>query len=165
MAYFRKLLVVVVGAMSLVGATGVGVSAHEGGTLVEFESMTGVSAAVAGTTNDRGIKAGGAPWVIRSGRGEVDRNGNVRIRVKGLVIPVAPFNGTNPVANFKATVSCLTPTGVVNVSTAELFPANSAGDSRINGTVALPNRCNHPIVFVVSPGGSWFAMSNPEDDD
>jgi hypothetical protein len=164
MAHFRKLVVAVAGAMSLVGATGVGVSAHEGGTLVEFESMTGVSAAVAGTTNDRGIKAGGAPWVIRSGRGEVDRSGNVRVRVKGLVIPVAPFNGTNPVPNFKATVSCLTPNGVINVSTG-LFPANTAGDSRINGTVALPGQCNHPIVFVVSPGGSWFAMSNPEDDD
>ena len=164
MAHFRKLLVAVVGAMSLVGATGVGVSAHEGGTLVEFESMTPVTGAAVGVLNNRGIKGGGAPWVIRSGRGEVDRNGNVRVRVKGLVIPVAPFNGTNPVASFKATVSCLTPTGVVNVSTGP-FPANTAGDSRINGTVALPSRCNHPIVFVVSPGGSWFAMSNPEDDD
>jgi hypothetical protein len=101
--------------------------------------------------------------VIKSGRGTVDNQGEVEVRVRGLVIPVPPFNGTNPVPFFKATVSCITGEGVVNVSTGN-FPANTEGDSRIEGTVNLPHPCMHPIVFVVAPTGQWFAMSNPDTD-
>jgi hypothetical protein len=133
------------------------------GTLVEFDSMTPVTGAAVGTVNDRGITGGGKPWVIKSGRGEVDRNGAVDVYVRGLVIPVAPFNGTNPIASFKATVSCLTPGGVVNVSTG-LFHANSHGDSQIHGSVRLPKVCVDPIVFVGNAGGAWFAMFNSEED-
>jgi hypothetical protein len=163
MRYWRQVLVAALGAASLVGVTAVGASAHEGGggTLIEFESMTGVGSPPATV---RGIPGGGKPWVLKSGRGEVDRNGNVEVRVRGLVIPVAPFNGTNPVPFFKATVSCVTPSGVVNVSTAN-FPADSAGNSRIEGHVALPSQCADPIVFVAAPTGQWFAESNSEHDD
>src|SRR5690242_15031320 len=43
-----------------------------------------------------GVKPGGAPWVIRRGEAEVRRDGRVEVRVKGLVIPTPPQNGTNP---------------------------------------------------------------------
>jgi hypothetical protein len=72
---------------------------------------------------------------------------------------VPPVNGHNPVPFFKATVSCITPGGVVNVSTAN-FPANTAGDSTINGHVDLPHPCKDPIVFVAAPTGQWFAESS-----
>src|SRR3982075_3554205 len=100
MGRLRMLLVAGVGAVSLVGAGAIGVSAHEGRTLVEFDSMTPVTGAAVGAVNDRGIKGGGAPWVIKAGRGAVSRNGEVHVTVRGLVIPIAPFNGTNPVAKF-----------------------------------------------------------------
>jgi hypothetical protein len=158
---FRKLLVGSIGALSLVGLGSVSVGAHSD-TLVEFDSMTPVTGAAVGTVNDRGITGGGLAWVIRSGRGEVDASGDVDVRVKGLVIPAAPLNGTNPVPFFGATVSCLTPGGTVNVSTG-LFPASSEGDAKIDGHVNLPATCNDPEVFVVSPGGAWFAMSNGEE--
>jgi hypothetical protein len=163
MTYFRRLFVAVLGAVSLVGAASISVGAHEGGTLVEFDSMTGVSVTVKGTTNDRGITAGGAPWVITSGTGEVDRQGNVHVVVRGLVIP----NVGNPIRAFSVTVSCITPHGVMNVTTGP-SPANAAGDSTINGTVSLPHPCKNPEVFVgfTRPTGQfiWFAMSNAEED-
>ena len=165
MAYWRRLLVAGVGALSLLSAGAVSAGAHEGGgSLIEFESMTPVTGAAVGTVNDRGIKGGGLPWAITSGEGEVDRSGNVEVEVQGLVIPVAPFNGTNPVKFFKATVSCITPGGVVNVSTGN-FPADAAGNSEIEDHVTLPSVCNDPIVFVAAPSGAWFAMSNAEADD
>ncbi len=163
MGYFRKLLVGAIGAVSLVGAGSVSVGAHDAGTLIEFDSMTPVTGTAVGTMNDRGITGGGKAWVIKAGRGEVDLNGNVRVRVRGLVIPVAPFNGTNPIGSFKATVSCLTPGGVVNVSTA-LFAATTTGNSMIRGSVALPSHCKAPEIFVGNAGGAWFAMSNSEED-
>jgi hypothetical protein len=164
MAHFRRLLVAVLGAVSLVGAAVVSVSAHEGGTLVEFDSMTGVSNAVKGTTNDRGITAGGAPWVITSGTGEVGRKGSVHVVVRGLIIPGVG----NPIGAFSAVVSCITPGGVVNVRTGS-SPATTTGDSTINGTVSLPHPCRNPEVFVgvtrANGTFAWFAMSNAEDDD
>ncbi len=141
----------------------VSVGAEPSDTLISFDSMTPVTGAAVGTVNDRGIKGGGAPWVIKSGRGTVEREGEVHVRVRGLVIPVAPFNGTNPVPFFKATVSCITPQGVVNVSTGN-FRANDAGDSNVNGLVSLPGHCEDPIVFVVAPSGQWFAESNADND-
>lgn len=161
MGYFRRLFVAAVGAVSLVGAGSASVGAHDGGTLVEFDSMTPVTGAAVGTVNDRGITGGGKAWVITSGRGEVDRLGNVEVKVSGLVIPA--LGGINPVTSFKATVSCLTPHGVVNVSTG-LFAASATGDSTIEGSVALPHPCKAPEVFVGNAGGAWFAMSSSEED-
>jgi len=169
MAYFRRLLVAAIGASSLVGATAVGVGAHEGGTLIEFDSMTGVSAAQAAAQipNDRGIKPGGAPWVISSGTGEVDRQGHVSVQVTGLIIPVlSPPH--NPVASFSATVSCLTPDGVMNKTT-QPVATNPAGNATFNTTIALPHPCKSPEVFVGLTRSTgefvWFAQSNIEDED
>jgi hypothetical protein len=164
MSFWRRFFVSGIAALGLLGAGTVSAGANEDGTLIEFDSMTPVTGAAVGTVNDRGITGGGLPWVIRSGEGEVDRQGNVEVSVRGLVIPVAPFNGTNPAQAFIAIVSCLTPHGVVNVSTAS-FPASATGNSDIEGKVDLPHPCMEPIVFVANPAGQWFAMSNAERDD
>jgi hypothetical protein len=170
MAYLRRALVAAIGAATLAAAGTLSAAAGEGNSLVSFDSMTPVTGAAVGTVNDRGITGGGKPWVITSGTGSVDRQGHVHVSVSGLVIQVAPFNGVNPIGQFKATVSCLTPHGVVNVSTG-LFTATPSGDSTIDDTVSLPHPCWDPIVFVGNAGGAWFAMSNAnqrdqdEDDD
>ncbi len=163
MGHFRRIIVAVFGAVSLVGAGSLSVAAHDRGTLVEFDSMTPVTGAAVGKVNERGITGGGLPWVIRSGRGEVDWQGNVDVRVEGLIIEVPPVNGVNPVPFFRATVSCLSHDRVVNVSTG-LFAASSTGNSIIEAKVDLPHPCRSPEVFVVSPGGAWFAQSRPDRD-
>jgi hypothetical protein len=169
MANFRRLLVAAVGALGLVGAGTLSVAAHEGRTLVEFDSMTPVTGSAVGAVNDRGIKGGGLPWVISSGRGEVDREGHLSVTVKGLIIVVAPVNGKNPVATFSATVSCLTPHGIMNVTTVS-FPASTTGNATINTKVVLPRRCHDPEVFVgttnpTTGAFAWFAESNGEERD
>jgi hypothetical protein len=48
---------------------------------------------------------------------------------------------------------------VSNITTAN-FRANTAGDSKIEATVALPAPCVAPIIFVTSPNGAvWFAAT------
>ena len=47
---------------------------------------------------------------------------------------------------------------IVNAPTG-LFPASETGDAFIQDAVSLPSPCIAPIVFVASPGGSWFAAS------
>jgi hypothetical protein len=163
MRAFGKMLVAAIGALSLAAVAGATALANEDHRILQFDSMTAVTGDAVGTVNDRGLTGGGLPWVITSGSGEVTRGGHVQVTVTGLVIPAR--DNTNPVANFKAIVSCVTQHHViVNVSTA-LFPASTAGDSTIDDTVALPRHCSHPILFVTSPGGSWFAMSNRDEDD
>jgi len=164
MGYWRRTLVAAAGALTLATAGTLTATADGGNSLVSFDSMTPVTGAAVGTVNDRGIVGGGKPWTITSGTGTVDRQGHVHVSVSGLVIPVAPFNGVNPIAQFKATVSCVTPHGIVNVSTG-LFAATPAGDSTIDDTVSLPHPCWDPIVFVGNAGGAWFAMSNANERD
>jgi hypothetical protein len=62
-------------------------------------------------------------------------------------------------------VSCVTKHHVIVNASTGVFDTNSAGDSTINDTVALPRHCGHPIVFVTSAGGAWFAMSNRSEDE
>lgn len=132
--------------------------ADEKGNLTDFSSMTAIS--VPGMVV-RGIPGGGLPWAITAGTGAVSQQGAVDVTVIGLVIPA--LGGINPVPLFEATVSCLTPSGVANVSTGA-FPATvPGGNSHITATVDLPRPCKHPIVFVgIFPSGRWFAMSNPD---
>src|SRR5260370_19462666 len=164
MGSLRKLLVGLLGAVSLVGVGSVAVGAQND-TLISFASMTGVAATGVNVVNDRGIAAGGAPWVITSGSGTVDHQGNVSVQVTGLIIPNPPL-GFNPITNFSATVSCITPDGVMNVTTGP-FAANRAGDSTIKATVDLPHPCKSPEAFVRFTKSNgvfvWFAHSNTDD--
>lgn len=139
------------------------IAAGKGKTILEFDTMVGVTGPFVGTANPiRGINGGGLPWVIANGNGELQANGQLEVDVRGLVLAAGPAAGTNPVTNFKAIVSCLSvsngnPT-TVNVSTG-LFPASRTGNAHIEAKLALPSPCLAPIVFVTSPTGAWFATT------
>jgi hypothetical protein len=145
--------------------------------VLEFNTMIGVPRPYTGGTNAiRGVPGGGLPWVIAFGRGKLSPDGDVDVLVRGLVLdPSDPAviaggrGGTNPIANFKAIVSCMSKDGngnavPANVSTG-LFPADAAGNAHIVDTVTLPSPCIAPIIFVTSassatnPTGSWFAST------
>ena len=161
MRLFGRVLVTAITVLGLLGASAAPAFADEKGNLTDFSSMTPVTGGAVNTFNDRGIKGGGLPWVVTSGVGTVGQDGTVDVTVTGLIILVPPVNGKNPVPFFRATVSCLTPDGVVNHSTG-IFPASTAGNSHIHDVINLPRPCKQPIVFVVAPTGQWFAMSNPD---
>ena len=142
-------------------AAQVSVASGKGKAIMEFESMVGVSGPYVGAANPiRGINGGGIPWAIANGNGELQANGHLQVHVRGLVLAAGPKVGTNPAADFKAIVSCLSISNgspeTVNVSTG-LFPATTTGNAEINAQVTLPNPCIAPIIFVTSPTGSWFA--------
>jgi hypothetical protein len=139
-------------------------------TVIKADVLVGVSAPFTGATNAiRDVPGGGAPWVISSGEITLKASGKVEMEVRGLVIDPAFPNpavaGINPAPTFKVTVSCLSKdaTGkvtTVNVSTAPA-PANTAGNSELEGMVSLPSPCIAPIVFVANgnAGGAWFAAT------
>lgn len=136
--------------------------------VVEFDVLAGVTEPFTGAANAiRGVPGGGLPWELDRAKGELRGDGRLEVKVGGLVLarraPVpAALQGTNPIAAFRAIVSCQTSSGgiaqTVNVST-EPAPATPTGNAKIEATVDLPSPCFAPIVFVASPGGSWFAVT------
>ena len=107
------------------------------------------------------------PWELDSASADLRADGRLHVEVEGLVLarraPVpANLQGTNPVAQFKAIVSCMSTIGgaavTANVST-PLVAASTAGDAEIDAAIALPSPCFAPIVFVTTPTGAWLAVS------
>ena len=137
----------------------------EGNAILEFKTMFAVSGPYVGPTNPiRGLPGGNAEWAISEGRGSLKANGKLEIHLRGLILPGPPFNGTNPLPDFRAVVNCQSIDGsgnptLVNVSTGN-FPASIAGDSDISETIALPQPCIAPIIFVMHPAADrWFATT------
>lgn len=166
----RKVLVAVSGlaisAALIVPALGVG--AGDGRKALDGKVLAPVSEPYTGSPNAvRGVSGGGFPWEIQAGSADLRASGALHIEVEGLVLarraPVpALLQGTNPVAQFKGIVSCLTTSDgaatTTNVST-PLVPASTTGDAEIDATVDLPSPCFAPIVFVTTPTGAWLAVT------
>jgi hypothetical protein len=148
-------------------------SARDGGNkdrqevpdVFEFNQLTPVVPPFTGAANPiRGIGGGGAPWKITSGNAELKANGELEVRVRGLVLV---SNGTNPIGTFAVILSCQSkdaagaPT-VVNL-VAGTTPATATGDANFEGTVTPPSPCIAPIVFVAIPAAAnparWLAVS------
>lgn len=143
-------------------------AARGGPKILEFDTMVGVPQQFTGAGSAaliRGVPGGGIPWTLASAKGELSTSGKLEITVTGLVLAAGANAGSNPVANFRGLVSCLTESAtVVNVPTGD-FPATTGaataggGNAKIEATLDLPNPCIAPIVFVTSPGGAWFAST------
>ena len=130
--------------------------------------MVGVPAGLTGTQSQgplRGISGGGIAWTLTSGKGELSRTGHLEIKVTGLVLAAGASAGTNPVASFRALVSCVRGDGTFANVLSDPFPATTGaatsggGNAKFEGTLTLPSPCIAPIVFVTSPGGAWFAST------
>jgi hypothetical protein len=96
-----------------------------------------------------GALPGGKPWVNRPSSITVDRDGRLVARVRGLVIPDPPFNGTNPVTTLAASLVC----GNLVVATTASVPFSPAGNALIKAKVMVPARCLAPVVLL-NPAGN-----------
>lgn len=136
--------------------------------IMEFDTMIGVPSTLTGTQATaafRGINAGGLPWTLTSAKGELNASGKLEVEVHGLVFAAGPNAGKNTVTSFKAVVSCIGNDGLHHNVSTDAFPATvgpaseGGGDASIEATVALPQPCFAPVVFITSPGGNWFAVT------
>ncbi len=95
------------------------------------------------------VAPGALPWMIESSEVTVRFDGQLRVDVEGLVVPVAPANGTNPIPRLAASLVCNDSV----VATTPTVPFSLAGDAVINVTVAVPLRCLAPAVLL-NPNGN-----------
>jgi hypothetical protein len=134
--------------------------------VLDFRTMVGVTGPFVGMTNPiQGVPGAGAPWTNPQAQGKLKADGELEIKVRGLVLV---STGTNPVPTFRGIVSCrsidtsttpATPSTVIVTTGA--FPATTTGDSEIEENIVLPNPCIAPIVFVGPGAGAvrWFAVT------
>jgi hypothetical protein len=166
----KRSLLALVGAVAalVLALPALGVGGNDGRKVADAKVLAPVTEPYTGAANAiRGVPGGGLPWEIASGEAALRADGRLHVEVEGLVLarraPVPAANqGVNPIAQFKAIVSCQTTTAgaasVANVST-PLVDASRDGDAEIDTTIALPSPCFAPVVFVTSPGGAWFAVT------
>ena len=167
----KKVSLVFLSAMLLVSAFFAGstsTATAQETKILEFDTMVGTTAGLTGDQSLvplRGIRGGGLPWTLTSAHGELKASGRLEIEVVGLVLAAGANAGSNPSAVFRALVSCLSSNGSVQNILTEAFPATTGpasmggGNAKIDTTVALPQPCLAPIVFVTNNGGSWFAVT------
>ena len=101
-----------------------------------------------------GVAAGGAPWVLKEGQVRLSERGRLDLRVRGLVIPVAPGNGTpGPVNTISASLYCGADSDTMAAATTGQVPIARDGDARIEDHITVPGTCLSPVILV-HPNGS-----------
>lgn len=129
---------------------------HAGRTVL----LTSLAPSVPGDPTLFGAAAGGAPWMLRSGEASLRSSGRLEVRIRGLVIPSAPFTGTTgPVKTVDASLYCggnPTPAG-----TSASVPISTRGDARISARFTLPAKCQVPALLIHPNGaaGVYIATS------
>jgi hypothetical protein len=118
-----------------------------------------------------GIPGDEQPWEVKSAIGRLGANGDLLLRVRGVVFandPSVPpeLRGINDEAQFRAAVVCMTEENGQAAQRAVFtqgFPATRTGDSLIHAHLTLPSPCIAPIVLVLAGSeDKWFAVNGFE---
>jgi hypothetical protein len=171
-------IVLTLGIVGHVGAAG-------RDSLVRFEGGIGVIPVsnVSGTPNAdgtfpnvtrnivRGVNPAGQIWVIRNLRADVESDGSIKVRGRGLLLGGGNNIGLNANASVIATLICEAAAPFTERSTtATGVPLEPNGDFRIDDVLApAPTACPSPVLLIRSAGNrSWFAagiLNLGSDDD
>jgi hypothetical protein len=153
------------------------VLAHERDLLVRFEGGIGVIPAQngAGPANPdgtlpnvrlnvvRGVPPGAGPWRIGDLRADVDNDGRIRVRGRGLLLASGNSIGTNANQRVFATLICEAAAPFVERNTNVAgVPLDADGDFRIDDVLSpAPQDCASPVLLIRNTGGVWFAAGIP----
>lgn len=145
----RRRAVMVLGAVALSALVPLGVAQASKDSYQEDDARVVLRSPLAGNlvTDPQvfGVLPGTSPWVIKRGSVRLYSDGELSLRARGLVIPTAPANGTNPVPTLSASVFC---NGMLVASTPTV-PFSPRGDAEIETDVGdLPSPCIAPAVLV-----------------
>lgn len=164
-------------ALGIVGQ----VSAHERDFLARFEGGIGVIPVSngAGPVNAdgtfpnaklnivRGVPPGAGPWRIADLRADVDTDGRIKVRGRGLLLASSNSIGQNANQSVFATLICEAAGPFVEHSTAFAgVPLEPNGDFRIDDTLnSVPSECPSPVLLIRNTAGVWFAAGIPKLGD
>ncbi len=105
------------------------------------------------------VASAGASWVLNSSAVRVRADGELRLKVRGLVVR---DSGVNPRPTLFAGLVC----GGVLGATTEGVPFSPTGDALIRQNIAVPATCADPqVLALLSPTGPYIGSSMPDDED
>ncbi len=173
-----KKAAMVVCALGIIGGQA---HAHEHDLLARFEGGIGVIPASTGTGTAnpdgtfpnvklnivRGVFPGAGPWRIADLRAEVEADGRIKVRGRGLLLASSNSIGQNANQRVFATLICEAAAPFVERSTALTgVPLEPNGDFRIDDTLnPSPSECASPVLLIRNTGGVWFAAGIPKLGD
>jgi hypothetical protein len=171
-----KKAVIILLAVGIVGH----VSAAGRDSLVRFDGGIGVipvsnvvvNAGVVTVNRNivRGVNPPGQIWRIGDLRADIDADGRIKVRGRGLLLGGGNAIGGNANQSVFATLICEAAAPFVLHNTTETgVPLEPNGDFRIDDTLnpPPPSTCASPVLLIRNTGGVWFAAGIPKlgDDD
>jgi hypothetical protein len=126
--------------------------------------VIGVANGVATLNVVRAVNPAG-PWRIADLSAEVNSEGRIKVKGRGLLLAAGNGIGTNAGASVFATLFCGDPkTASAHSSTP--VPLDADGDFKIDELLSPipPTSCDTPMLLIRNGGGGgvWFAASTPE---
>lgn len=112
-----------------------------------------------------GVQSAGSPWTVKTGSATLDARGNLRVRVRDLILPSTGNAG--PVTAVSASLVCGGSGGTVQAETASV-PLSMKGNASLHERIALPSLCFAPVVLVhiaaingnpIPQPGPWIAAT------
>ena len=156
------------------------VSAHEPDFLARFQGGIGVIPASngAGTANAdgtfpnvklnvvRGVPPGAGPWRIADLRADVDLDGHIRVKGRGLLLASGNSIGQNANQHVFATLMCEAAAPFVEHNTAIAgVPLEANGDFRIDDTLSpTPLVCPSPVLLIRNTAASGSRPEFPSSE-
>jgi hypothetical protein len=114
----------------------------------------------------RGVNPGAGPWRIADLRADIDDEGNIKVRGRGLLLASGNSIGQNANQSVFATLICEAAAPFVEHSTTSTVPLSADGDFRIDDTLnPVPSECASPVLLIRNAGGVWFAAGVPKFGD
>lgn len=118
-------------------------------------------------TSIGGVNSCGKIWKLRSGEVELERNGDIEVKLKGLVLNDATtgeFNGTaDGVTQVVVSLVCGGGAKAAVVAETDRFPLSKDGMAIIETKLRMPAQCIAPVVLVReiwdNKIGGWLAAT------
>lgn len=113
----------------------------------------------------KGVNPGAGPWRIADLRADIDSDGRIKVRGRGLLLASGNSIGTNANQSVFATLICEAAAPFVEHSTSAV-PLAANGDFRIDDALnTVPGDCPNPTLLIRNAGGVWFAAGIPKFGD
>ena len=115
----------------------------------------------------RGVPPGAGPWRIADLRAEIETDGRIRVRGRGLLLASSNSIGQNANQRVFATLVCEAAAPFIEHSSDTAGVAlEPNGDFRIDDVLnSVPADCQSPVLLIRNTGGVWFAAGIPKFGD
>jgi hypothetical protein len=112
----------------------------------------------------RGVPPGAGPWRIADLTADIDTDGGIRVKGRGLLLAGTNSIGQNANQRVFATLICeATGPFVEHSSNPAGVPLDPNGDFRIDDQLnTVPAECPSPVLLIRNTGGVWFAAGIPK---